>query len=251
MTMKRIRKPKTVRAGIFALLCLMLVATVGCGARLTSNEEGQSSTLAPVGTMASVLGSESGEAEIEEAPPASGLTASARYGDPADRAMLKPTLKPTPAGAKSETAAETPEQRATASADTNSADKPNPASGVAEEVQSFTAKTTKTAVSASASKQKPYADTTTRVAVKSTVALPAGQLKGNGLYMGQIDTHSVEININGVPTVFQIDETIEKKLNKISDHADGTPVRFTYTRKEIEAGGEKYVERWLTGIQER
>ncbi|WP_148931436.1 hypothetical protein [Paenibacillus methanolicus] len=248
--MRRTRKPQTARAGVLALLCFMLAATVGCGARLATEEEGQASALSPAGTTASVLGSESGEAELDEAPPASGLTASARNGDPADRATLKPTLKPTPAGDRSERMIEEPGQRETASAGTASTIHPKPASGIAEEVQPLSAKTSRTAA-ASAPKTALSGIAAQAADQTKAAALPTGQLRGNGLYMGQIDSHSVEININGVPTVFQIDETIEEKLSKIDDHADGTPVRFSYTRKEIEAGGEKYVERWLTGIQER
>ncbi|MFC4102302.1 hypothetical protein [Paenibacillus xanthanilyticus] len=242
--MRRTRKPQTMRAGVLALLCFMLAATVGCGARLATEEEGQASALSPAGTMASVLGSESGEAELDEAPPASGLTASARSGDPADRATLKSTLKPTPAGDRSERKSEELEQRGTA-AGTAATIQPKPASGIAGEVQPLSAKTSRTATA-------PAPKTAlSGVAAQAAGSIPFGQLKGNGLYMGQIDSHSIEININGVPTVFQIDETIEAKLSKIDDHADGTPVRFTYTRQEIEAGEEKYVERWLTGIQER
>lgn len=250
MTMKRMRKPKTVRAGLLALLCLMLAAAVGCGTRLPSGEEGQSSSLSPVGTTASVLGSESGEAELDEAPPASGLTASARSGDPADRSTFKPTLKPTPVGARSERVAEEPDTRETTAADADDTNHAKPTSGTTAEVRALSATTAKP--DAPPSEPATSDDSAALRADKAnTAALPAGQLKGNGLYMGQIDTHSVEININGVPTVFQIDEKIEAKLGKIADQEDGTPVRFSYTRKEIEAGGEKYVERWLTGIQQR
>ncbi|MCQ6559118.1 hypothetical protein [Paenibacillus mendelii] len=92
------------------------------------------------------------------------------------------------------------------------------------------------------------------IQAKSTLAIPAAKnepkvVQGKGLYVGQIDTHSVEITTNEGPTVFQVSQYMSSQLVKIPDSANGTPVVFEYTQKEIILSGEKYIERWLTSIQ--
>ncbi|UVI31427.1 hypothetical protein [Paenibacillus spongiae] len=86
-------------------------------------------------------------------------------------------------------------------------------------------------------------------AIKKPVDKKPAEWNGKGLYIGQIDTHSVEITMNEGPTVFQISQYISSQLEKIPDRSNGTPVVFKYTEKEIILSGEKYIERWLTSIE--
>ncbi|RRJ67025.1 hypothetical protein EHV15_31945 [Paenibacillus oralis] len=52
-----------------------------------------------------------------------------------------------------------------------------------------------------------------------------------GTFVGLIDNHSVEIKLNGVPTAFQMDETLSAAAQEI---AEGTAVEFEYVEKAIE-----------------
>ncbi|GGD76658.1 hypothetical protein [Paenibacillus nasutitermitis] len=73
-------------------------------------------------------------------------------------------------------------------------------------------------------------------------------LKAEGEYVGEIDTHSVEINIEGTATVFQVDNEVSKQLADISDDAS---VIFEYVEKETDAGGEKVKQLWLKSIKQK
>jgi len=73
-------------------------------------------------------------------------------------------------------------------------------------------------------------------------------LKAEGEYVGEVDTHSVEINIKGTATVFQVDDEVSKQLADISDNSN---VTIEYIEKETDAGGEKVKQYWLKSIKQK
>ena len=55
--------------------------------------------------------------------------------------------------------------------------------------------------------------------------------EGHGVYIGQVDPHSVEIEVGGTPVVFQLGEGAADALAGIIPN---DPVRFHYTEKPVE-----------------
>ena len=62
----------------------------------------------------------------------------------------------------------------------------------------------------------------------------AGQAEvrgGSGIYIGQVDTHSIEIEVGGTPIVFQLGEGVAEALEVLSPN---DPVTFKYTEQPVE-----------------
>jgi hypothetical protein len=74
----------------------------------------------------------------------------------------------------------------------------------------------------------------------------AGIKQGEGSYVGQVDTHSVEIETDNGAVVFQIDDKITEQLAGIAENA---PISYEYIEKEVDAGSEKVKQLWLTKIE--
>lgn len=55
-------------------------------------------------------------------------------------------------------------------------------------------------------------------------------LKGTGVYVGQIDGHSIEIQTKEGPTTFEISEGMESVLEKLNENDH---VAFEYTEKSV------------------
>ena len=55
--------------------------------------------------------------------------------------------------------------------------------------------------------------------------------EGSGIYIGQVDPHSVEIEVGGTPVVFQLGEGVAEALGGISPN---DPVRFKYREQPVE-----------------
>lgn len=70
---------------------------------------------------------------------------------------------------------------------------------------------------------------------------------GTGTYTGQIDSHSIEIETDNGPQVFQITDEFTDTLNNLESDAD---VKFEYTEKILESAGEKVTQFWLTQIDQ-
>ncbi|WP_066048935.1 hypothetical protein [Robertmurraya korlensis] len=64
-------------------------------------------------------------------------------------------------------------------------------------------------------------------------------LEGKGTYVGQMDPHSIEISIDGVPTAFQL---TDQAISQLSSIQDGTDVEFVYTDTDKE---QKTIERFV------
>ncbi|MBW7476556.1 hypothetical protein K0T92_17705 [Paenibacillus oenotherae] len=75
------------------------------------------------------------------------------------------------------------------------------------------------------------------------------QLKGQGIYQGMADTHSVEITTEEGPTVFQVDEDVAKQLEAIPEGKDGVAVAYEFREQEIDADGKIIKQLWLTRIK--
>ncbi len=63
----------------------------------------------------------------------------------------------------------------------------------------------------------------------SDVATEAKQ--GTGTFVGLIDNHSAEIEVEGTPTAFQLDETLSAAAQNLEQ---GTPVSFEYVERAVE-----------------
>lgn len=63
--------------------------------------------------------------------------------------------------------------------------------------------------------------------------------QASGVLVGQMDPHSVEIMIDGIPTAFQLTEVAQQQLSALKD---GDQVTFIYTESEIE---QKTIEKFL------
>ena len=55
--------------------------------------------------------------------------------------------------------------------------------------------------------------------------------EGYGIYIGQVDPHSVEIEVGGTPIVFQLGEGAAEALEGVKTN---DPVRFNYTEQPVE-----------------
>ncbi|AGA57650.1 hypothetical protein Theco_1501 [Thermobacillus composti KWC4] len=55
--------------------------------------------------------------------------------------------------------------------------------------------------------------------------------EGSGIYIGQIDPHSIEIEVDGTPVVFQLGEGVADVLEGINPN---DPVQFKYTEQPVE-----------------
>ncbi|WP_373230172.1 hypothetical protein [Cohnella sp.] len=60
--------------------------------------------------------------------------------------------------------------------------------------------------------------------------------EGTGIYVGQGDTHSIEIKTEAGPTAFQIPPEIG---DKVSSWESGTAVKYQFTEEIVDSGGEK------------
>ncbi|MBB3112931.1 cytoskeletal protein RodZ [Paenibacillus phyllosphaerae] len=248
-------KPQTRKASLFALLCLSALVA-GCGAK----EELDAPTISQ-NVAASVYASDRGAAASSIDVPiqtraVSAAAASSENGDPSNRSIVRTTLPAAPINEEQE--------KATASADAvTPSNIENPAASQSQTTRSAEAETKPAAAPKATStvKQAPSQKAAQNQQTKSAAqaAVPAadptpvkpGELKGSGLYIGRIDTHSIEIQTSSGALVIQYDEESSQLLDKITEHDNGTPVDFTYTQKEVTVEGEKYIERWLTSIKER
>ena len=59
---------------------------------------------------------------------------------------------------------------------------------------------------------------------------------GTGTYTGQIDSHSIEIETDNGPMVFQVTDEFTDTLNNLESDAD---VKFEYTEKILESAGRR------------
>jgi hypothetical protein len=64
--------------------------------------------------------------------------------------------------------------------------------------------------------------------------------KGTGVLVGQIDPHSIELDINGEKIAFQLSDEAIKQLPSIKE---GNTAEFVYTENEI----QKTIQKFLTG----
>ncbi|MGG6310986.1 hypothetical protein [Paenibacillus macerans] len=60
---------------------------------------------------------------------------------------------------------------------------------------------------------------------------PSETKQGTGIFIGLIDNHSAEIELEGTPTAFQMDETLAALAQSL---AQGTPVAFDYVEQAVE-----------------
>ncbi|QYR20667.1 hypothetical protein KZ483_23220 [Paenibacillus sp. sptzw28] len=70
--------------------------------------------------------------------------------------------------------------------------------------------------------------------------------KAEGTYVGQADTHSVEIKTADGTSVFQFDASLAEKVDKIKDNS---PVAIEYYSKEYNIEGKNVKQLWLTKIE--
>ncbi|MGO4889075.1 BsuPI-related putative proteinase inhibitor [Anaerobacillus sp. MEB173] len=63
--------------------------------------------------------------------------------------------------------------------------------------------------------------------------------KGVGLYVGQADPHTIEVELDGIPTAFQLTEHAQEQLVELEE---GSEITFIYTDTEIE---QKTIERFI------
>ncbi|MBW7455045.1 hypothetical protein ACFOLF_10990 [Paenibacillus sepulcri] len=73
-------------------------------------------------------------------------------------------------------------------------------------------------------------------------------LKGEGEYVGEVDTHSVEIKMNDTATVFQVDDEVSKQLTSLSDNSN---VTYEYIEKDTDVDGEMVKQYWLKSIKQK
>ncbi|MBB6633552.1 hypothetical protein [Cohnella thailandensis] len=86
---------------------------------------------------------------------------------------------------------------------------------------------------------------------ESPSASPSNEVKkleGSGVYNGQVDNHSIEVEFNGEPTVFQIDSDVSEK---ISDWNEGIKVKFEYTEESIDSGGQTLKQLTIVAIEKQ
>lgn len=72
--------------------------------------------------------------------------------------------------------------------------------------------------------------------------------EGTGTYNGQIDNHSIEIEFNGEPVAFQIDEDVSAK---ISGWDEGVSVKFQYKETTLDADGQQLKQRTIVSIDKQ
>ncbi|BBH24779.1 hypothetical protein Back11_61240 [Paenibacillus baekrokdamisoli] len=81
----------------------------------------------------------------------------------------------------------------------------------------------------------------------STKPTASAEKQGEGTYIGQADTNSIEIKTKeGTTSVFQVDDKMSEKVSQIADDA---AVTFTYVEKEINDGSQKIKQLWLISIK--
>ncbi|MNW39372.1 hypothetical protein D3C74_164610 [compost metagenome] len=70
-------------------------------------------------------------------------------------------------------------------------------------------------------------------------------LSGNGVYSGQADPHTVEIEVSGEPKAFQFSEDLDASIAELTE---GQAVSFEYTEEAVE-GDDTLKQLTLTSIQ--
>lgn len=74
------------------------------------------------------------------------------------------------------------------------------------------------------------------------------KLEGTGVYNGQVDNHSIEIEFNGEPTVFQIGSDVS---DRISNWNEGIKIKFEYTESNIDSGGQTFKQYTIVTIDKQ
>ena len=71
----------------------------------------------------------------------------------------------------------------------------------------------------------------------------SSKITGSGVLVGQMDPHTIEIMIDGIPTAFQLTEEAQLQLPLLKD---GETISFTYTKQVIEGDLEqKTIEKFI------
>lgn len=65
-------------------------------------------------------------------------------------------------------------------------------------------------------------------------------LEGKGTYLGQMDPHTIEISVDGVPSAFQL---TDRAISQLASIQEGLEVQFVYTETNIE---QKTIEKFVT-----
>ena len=109
-----------------------------------------------------------------------------------------------------------------------------------------------TASSSSSPEASPSSSPVSSESASPSPSAPASneenKLEGSGVFNGQVDNHSIEVNFNGAPTVFQIDSGISEK---ISSWDEGIKVKFEYTEANIDSGGQTLKQFTIVAIEKQ
>lgn len=80
----------------------------------------------------------------------------------------------------------------------------------------------------------------------NTAPTDAPSMKGEGVFVGLADTHTVEIETSGGAQSYQFEDSLSDAINAIQSNAN---VTFEYVEKKIEADGQSITQLWLTKIE--
>ncbi|THF74806.1 hypothetical protein [Cohnella fermenti] len=76
----------------------------------------------------------------------------------------------------------------------------------------------------------------------------ATKLEGSGVYNGQVDSHSIEVEVGGQATVFQIGSDISEQ---VADWDEGVQVKFEYTEANVDSGGQTLKQYTIVAIEKQ